>query len=183
MSGNTIKKERDISVGYVIISIVYWILSLTMVLLIFQLSSDDAAASSSFTTGLMLLINNVLGTDLYSDELLRIVGHIGEFALLTVFTYLAMDATNKISDKTSYAESPMKILKSDNEMNITITLWYCILNAIFNEYHQLFISGRDGSIADVIIDCIGIFVVLLIARLIFTIKLKVMGKKEVRYNI
>ncbi len=183
MSNNEVLKKKEYSIGYTIMAVVYWILSVTMVLLIFQLSSDDATASSNFTVGLLLIINNVFGTAFDSDAILRMIGHISEFALLTLFTYLAMDSTNKISDKTSYAESPMKILRSDNEMNITITLWYAILNALFDEYHQLFISGRDGSIIDVLIDCIGIFTVLLLARLIFSISLKIKGKKEVRYNI
>ncbi|MCR4688506.1 MAG: VanZ family protein [Saccharofermentans sp.] len=176
-------KTSDFSVGYTIMAIVYWVLSLATVLVIWQLSADDADASANFTTGIITIINNVFDLAIDDDEVLRLAGHIGEFALLTLFTFLAMDSTNKISDKTSYSESPMKILRSDNEMNITVTMWFCLLNAILDEYHQLFISGRDGSILDVGIDCIGIFVVLIIARLVFSINLRVRGKKEVIYNV
>lgn len=77
----------------------------------------------------------------------------------------------------------MKILQSDNEMNIILTLWFSILNAIFDEYHQLFISGRDGSIIDVGLDMIGVIIVLLMVRLIFTIYLRAKGKQEVRYSV
>ncbi|MBQ5422595.1 MAG: VanZ family protein, partial [Clostridiales bacterium] len=81
------------------------------------------------------------------------------------------------------AESPMKILQSDNEMNIILTIWFTILNALFDEYHQMFVAGRDGSIVDVGVDCIGIIIVLLIIRIIFSISLKARGKKEVRYQV
>ena len=95
---------------------------------------------------------------------------------------MAISSTNKISVKTSYAESPMKILKSDNEMNIIFTVWFTILNAIFDEYHQLFVDGRDGSIKDVLIDLIGIVIVLIIIRIAFTIYLKTKGKSEIVYT-
>ena len=68
-------------------------------------------------------------------------------------------------------------------MNIILTLWFSILNAIFDEYHQLFISGRDGSIIDVGLDMIGVIIVLLMVRLIFTIYLRAKGKQEVRYSV
>ena len=77
----------------------------------------------------------------------------------------------------------MKILQSDNEMNIILTIWFTILNALFDEYHQMFVAGRDGSIVDVGVDCIGIIIVLLIIRIVFSISLKARGKKEVRYQV
>ena len=95
---------------------------------------------------------------------------------------MALSSTNKISSKTSYAESPVKLMRSDNEMNIIFTLWFAILNAIFDEYHQLFVTGRDGSILDVMIDMIGIIIVLIIIRVIFTIYLKYKGRTEIVYT-
>ena len=54
--------------------------------------------------------------------------------------------------------------------------------AVADEYHQLFVDGRSGSILDVAIDGIGIIVVLIIIRVIFTIYLKQLGTQEVRYE-
>ena len=106
------------------------------------------------------------------DSVLRTFAHATEFAWLTFLSYMALSSTNKISNKTSYAESPVKLLRSDNEMNIIFTLWFAILNAIFDEYHQLFVIGRDGSIMDVLVDLIGIVLVLIIIRVVFTIYLQ-----------
>jgi VanZ family protein len=47
----------------------------------------------------------------------------------------------------------------------------------------MFVAGRDGSIVDVGVDCIGIIIVLLIIRIVFSISLKARGKKEVRYQV
>ena len=73
-------------------------------------------------------------------------------------------------------------MKSDNEMNIIFTLWFTILNAIFDEYHQLFVSGHEGGVIDLCKDIAGIVFVLLWIRVIFSISLKVRGKKEIRYT-
>ena len=110
------------------------------------------------------------------------VGHSAEYALLTLLSFLALSSTNKISSKTSYAESPVKLLRSDNEMNIIFTLWFTVLNAIFDEYHQLFVIGRDGSIIDVLIDLIGIVLVLVIIRIAFSIYIRSKGRTEIVYT-
>ena len=178
-----VEKKREVSVIHLIFSIIYWSLTLATVMLIFLLSSDNANDSANFTYLFVEIINGLAGKEIVDNATLRVIGHILEFGCLAFLTFMAFDNTNKISYQTSYAESPMKILQSDNEMNIILTLWFTILNAFFDEYHQLFVAGRDGSIVDVGIDCIGIIVVLLIIRIVFTISLKARGKKEVRYQV
>lgn len=175
--------NREVSIIHLVFAIIYWALTLTTVLLIYMLSSDNATESANFTYVFVELINSFAGKTVVDNNTLRIAGHMAEFGCLAFLTFMAFDNTNKISFKTSYAESPMKLLQSDNEMNIILTIWFTILNAIFDEYHQLFVTGRDGSIVDVGIDCIGIFIVLLIVRVSFTIYLKARGKKEVRYQV
>ena len=177
------ENKREVSIVHLVFAIIYWALTLATVLLIYMLSSDDATDSANFTLVFVELINNVAGKQVVDNSTLRIVGHMTEFACLAFLTFMAFDNTNKISYKTSYAESPMKILQSDNEMNIILTVWFTILNAIFDEYHQLFVAGRDGSIVDVGIDCIGIIITLLIIRVSFSIYLKAKGRKEVRYQV
>ena len=176
-------KNREVSIIHLVFAIIYWALTLATVLLIYTLSSDDANESANFTYVFVELINSFAGKPVVDNFTLRVIGHMAEFGCLAFLTFMAFDNTNKISYKTSYAESPMKILQSDNEMNIILTVWFTILNAIFDEYHQLFVTGRDGSIVDVGIDCIGIIIVLLIVRVVFTIYLKARGRKEVRYQV
>ena len=164
-------------------SVKFWVALAALAMLIFMLSSDDANDSANFTYVFVELINGMAGQQVVDNSTLRVIGHMMEFGCLAFLTFMAFDNTNKISYKTSYAESPMKILQSDNEMNIILTLWFTILNSLFDEYHQMFVSGRDGSIVDVGVDCIGIIIVLLIIRIVFSISLKARGKKEVRYQV
>lgn len=74
------------------------------------------------------------------------------------------------------------MIKSDNEVLILTTLWICALYAVTDEYHQIFVDGRYGSIIDAFYDLIGIFIVLIIIRLVYSISLSIKGKKEVRYE-
>lgn len=185
MSAEKIKEntsDKEISIRYIIVAALFWIITISWIVMIFHLSNQTAVQSSNTSNMIVNVINEILGVDIEDDTVIRKVAHATEFAILTIFTYVALSSTNKISNKTSYAESPVKLMRSDNEMNIVFTLWFTILNAIFDEYHQLFVDGRDGSIKDVLIDLIGIVIVLIIIRIAFTIYLKTKGKSEIVYT-
>ena len=179
---NDNKRDKEISVRYIIVAALFWIITISWIIMIFRLSNQTATQSSITSNMFVNILNEVLGVEIEDDTVIRKVAHATEYAVLTIFSYIALSSTNKISNKTSYAESPVKLMRSDNEMNIVFTLWFTILNAIFDEYHQLFVDGRDGSIKDVLIDIIGIVVILIIIRVVFTIYLKTKGKSEVVYT-
>ena len=174
--------SKEISIRYSLMAFVFWILTLGWIAVIFYLSAESDLESSNLSGSILMFINELCNTNYVDDSILRMAAHSSEFALLTFFTYMALSSTNKISNKTSYSESPVKLMRSDNEMNIIFTLWFTILNAIFDEYHQLFVTGRDGSIFDVMIDMIGIVIVLIIIRVAFTIYLKSKGRTEIVYT-
>lgn len=174
--------EKEISLRYLFLAAIFWILTITWIIVIYFLSNQNSNDSSSMSHMIMNIINELLNTNVEDDSSIRMVAHSSEFALLTVLSYIALSSTNRISSRTSYAESPVKLMRSDNEMNIIFTLWFSVINAIVDEYHQLFIKGRDGTILDVLIDLIGIVIVLILIRVIFTIYLKTKGKTEVVYT-
>ena len=174
--------DKEISIRYSIIAAIFMIITIAWIVMIFHFSNQTATQSTNTSNAVITLINEMLGIEIQDATVIRKIAHATEFALLTLFSYIALSSTNKISNKTSYAESPVKLMRSDNEMNIVFTLWFSILNAIFDEYHQLFVDGRDGAIKDVLIDLIGIVIVLIIIRIVFTIYLKTKGRSEVVYN-
>jgi len=185
MSSDIKKENREISKKNVVLTIVFWALTLAWILVIFMLSNIPITEANENLNALITSFRREIPSytlDIANNQVINTIVHVFEFGLLTVFAYLAISSTNKISVKTSYAESPMKILKSDNEMNIIFTLWFTILNAIFDEYHQLFVEGHDGGVIDLCKDIIGIIFILLWIRVIFSISLKVRGKKEIRYT-
>ncbi len=174
--------RKDISIPNLIAAIISWVLTIAWMILIFYLSSENGAESTNRSTEILKFVELVFGKDFVSDMILRKIAHVIEFSVLTVLAFCSARFTNKISHTRSYAESPVKLVKSDNEMYIAITLWLTMLTAVLDEYHQLFVEGRNGSIRDVLIDAIGIIIILIIIRIIFTIYLKYLGRNEIRYE-
>ena len=174
--------DKEISIRYSILAFIFWVLTLSWIVTIYYMSAQTGAQSSQMSRGFVSALNEIFGLNIQDDGVVRMAAHAAEFALLTFLSYMALSSTNKISNKTSYAESPVKLMRSDNEMNIIFTLWFTILNAIFDEYHQLFVPGRDGSIVDVLIDLVGIVIILAVIRVVFTIYLRSKGRKEVVYT-
>lgn len=175
-------KDKNISAFYLVASIVCWIITAMWIVWIFKLSSETGEMSNERSSSFINLINNLLNIDIDDETLIRKFAHILEYSFLALMTFISIRFTNKVSPSTSYAESHVKIIKSDNEMYIALSLWFSVMIAVFDEYYQLFISGRSGSIIDVCIDLIGICFVLLIVRICFTIYLKQIGKEEYRYD-
>ncbi len=175
-------KNREISYFYVFASVVLWIITIVWMIFLFKMSSENGEESAERSSFYLDLIESITGKSLITEFMLRKIAHVIEYSLLALLSFLAIRFTNKISEKTSYAESRVKIIKSDNEMYIIMSLWLSSLFAIVDEYHQLFVSGRDGSIIDVAIDFGGIVVTLAIIRLVFSLYLRNIGKEEVRYD-
>ncbi|MCQ2515944.1 MAG: VanZ family protein [Saccharofermentans sp.] len=177
-----VKEKIDIDINSLIGSIICWLITCAWIILIFFLSSENATESSARSLEVLHYLEQIFGKNILNELMLRKITHVLEFSFLTLISFLAVRFTNNVSTLTSYAESPVKIIKSDNEMYIAISMWLSFLVAVLDEYHQLFVDGRSGSILDVAIDGIGIIVVLIIIRVIFTIYLKQLGAQEVRYE-
>ncbi|MBO4408246.1 MAG: VanZ family protein [Clostridiales bacterium] len=177
------ENKKEISVIHLILSVILWIATILWLIFIYAVSSRNESDNAYIINSFVNMVNQTVAVPAFlNQKIVKIIVHIFEFALLTIVSYFAIYCTNKISNKGSYAESPIKMIKSDNEMVIIFTLWFTLMNALFDEYHQLFIKGGLGQVEDVLYDSIGIFTVLIICRLVFTFYLKVKGKKEVRYQ-
>lgn len=174
--------SKEFSKYYIVESILCWLVTAAWMLLIYRFSDEAGNASSDRSSEVLEYLRLLFGKDFLSEVVLRKLFHILEFAVLALFSFLAIRSTNKISVQTSYANNPVKIIKSDNELYIVFSLWFCTFYAIIDEYHQLFVTDRSGSFVDVLIDLIGILFTLIIIRIIFTIYLKRLGKLEERYE-
>ncbi len=174
--------NTDISIPDLIAALFFWILTVGWIILLFYLSNENGITSTERSNAAVRFIESIFGEGAVTDIVVRKVAHVVEYSILTVLSFCAVRFTNRISVVKSYAESPVKIIKSDNEMYIAISMWLSLLTAVVDEYHQLFVDGRDGSMKDVVIDSIGIVIVLIIIRIIFSIHLRFIGSKEVRYE-
>lgn len=173
--------EKEISYVALVLSILFWLLSMAWMICIFKFSSESGLESTSRSLSVLQYLKS-LGMTFLTEEVVRKGAHVGEFALLAFLSFMAVRFTNMISPSTSYSQTPVKIIKSDNEMYIVISFWICAVYASIDEYHQLFVSGRNGSIFDFLIDMGGCVIVLLIIRVIFSINLRRHGLSELRYD-
>lgn len=50
---------------------------------------------------------------------------------------------------------------TDFKRRLSLVLFFSLLYAISDEFHQLFVFGREGKLSDIGIDCVGIFIFLI----------------------
>lgn len=138
-----------------------WIAVIVWMALIFYLSHQPATQSNELSSGITAFIvkavENVapnLDFDISGfNHLVRKNAHFVAYLVLGVLTFNAL----RVSGVRGFR-------------NVVIALGICILFAISDEVHQLFIPGRSGEVRDVLIDSagasVGIGVSLVIARII-----------------
>ncbi|MCK4919283.1 MAG: VanZ family protein [Candidatus Pacebacteria bacterium] len=76
------------------------------------------------------------------DFVLRKIAHMSEYGILT-FLFFRASIGQKLYFRKAIAHSVI----------------FSIVFAITDEYHQLFVYGREGSLRDIFIDSLGIFFV------------------------
>lgn len=164
-------ESKKISIINLVSAIIAWIITAIWMIEIFNLSSETGDASTFRSQELLMWLQDKFGIDYIGEALIRDFAHVIEFAVLALVTYVALFFSNRIVKTDGPIEYRMIHIKSENEMCILCSLWICELFAILDEYHQLFVIGRSGSIVDAAIDSIGIITVLLIIRIAFTIRM------------
>lgn len=129
--------------------ILSWAAVILWMLFIFYLSSQVAEQSNQLSTGITQAIMKLLGKlapgiepDLNSfNYFVRKNAHFMAYLLLGLLSYNAM------------GKSRLHSLRS-----ALFALLICVLYAISDEVHQLFVPGRGGQVTDVLIDSAGAMV-------------------------
>jgi VanZ like protein len=85
----------------------------------------------------------------FVDVLLRKLGHITEYAVLTLCWWRALRGLGVVRD---------------NGTAIKIAVAIAFAYAISDEFHQTFVNGRHGTPVDTLIDSVGITIAALYAR-------------------
>lgn len=126
--------------------VISWILVILWMVLIFYLSHQPAIESNNLSTGIterIVAIIERVTSDIDFDisnfnHIVRKNAHFFAYLILGVLVSNALK-NNEIK----------------GSKGIIIVLTICILYAISDEIHQLFIPGRAGQVRDVIIDSAG----------------------------
>ena len=132
------------------------IIAIICCIIIFSFSAVPATASTKQSKGLTYNVIKLLnGNKLSEKELIKLtkkvnplvrkIAHFSIYMILAIFTYMFIQELN-IKSKSE---------KERLRKNILYTCIFCIIYAIFDEIHQIYVPGRTGKAIDVIIDTLG----------------------------
>ena len=138
-----------------IVSLILWMI------VIFSFSSADAnkstGTSDKVITTMIEIKDKITNNETPNNEkeiivknssfYIRKIAHITEYLILGFLTF--------------------NLLKQYSVTNIYYAIGLSILYSCTDEFHQLFINGRSGSIRDVLIDSIGILIGTYLYKLLF----------------
>jgi VanZ family protein len=124
-----------------------WIFVIIWMILIFFLSSQPAIQSGALSTGIAAFIiqaieklSGHIGFDLAQfDHIVRKNAHFFVYLFLGVLVFNALK-------------------RSGRNRNILLAFMICVLYAISDEIHQMFVPGRGPGVKDVLIDSTGAIV-------------------------
>ena len=141
--------------------IISFIVLILWMIVIFSFSSADAnkstGTSDKVITTMIEIKDKITNNETPNNEkeiivknssfYTRKIAHITEYLILGFLTF--------------------NLLKQYSVTNIYYAIGLSILYSCTDEFHQLFISGRSGSIRDVLIDTIGILIGTYLYKLLF----------------
>ncbi len=131
-------------------AILSWILVVIWMAVIFYFSSQPAPVSNDLSQNVTKVIvkgvSNIYDIEVncayeYVHNLNHIVRKLGHFTEYFVLALLVMNA---------FRQSGVEKFKL-----CIYSLFLCVLYAISDEFHQLFVPGRAGQVKDVFIDSLG----------------------------
>lgn len=139
--------------------IIFFILIIINCLTIFFFSHQPGDESGLQSNFIVEIVAKIL-PNVEKETLSFVVRKTAHFSIYAMLGILTMNFTNTTSNK---------IVK-----NTIISLIFCFIYAITDEFHQLFIQGRSGELKDVLIDTsgalTGILMVIIISKIYRKIK-------------
>lgn len=163
-----INQKRTINWIFLFLSLFLWIMVLGWMWFIFYLSSESGPDSLVRSNAVLALLRDGFDIEV-SSFFLRKTAHVVEFGFLTAISYISFASTARITDNKSFIEPSSTDMKSGFEMNASFSLWVTVLYAVFDEYHQIFVFERNGSIVDVLIGIAGGLAVIILIRIVHAV--------------
>lgn len=128
------------------INLILLILWMIFIFIMSSFNSNDSSSQSGFIVSILNYIFKIDNLELLSF-IIRKLAHITEYLILGILMI-----------------NCLKDYRIKNLFIVSILL--CILYSCTDEIHQLFVSGRCGSVIDVMIDSFGIILSISIYKLI-----------------
>lgn len=129
-------------ISRIISAVVFWLLSIAIMLVIFDFSSDTGEESKEISESILSVIIAHIG-EIISHNFLRKLAHFTEYAALGFCIFGALHFTFNVK-------------------KIYIPLIPCVIYAVCDEIHQYFVPERACRVFDIFIDSCGSAVGILI---------------------
>ncbi|MBQ9978114.1 MAG: VanZ family protein [Clostridia bacterium] len=156
-----------------IIRYVFWAFTLAIMVFIFvmsgQTSQESDNTSSSFINSIFtLFMDNFKGLSEIEKEaiiqsfqfIVRKLAHFSIYAALGVCSYSAIATYNLVKMKKFF-----------------LSLGFCFVYSLTDEFHQIFVEGRAGRLYDVAIDSVGALAGILFVILVLFIYKKITSRR------
>lgn len=153
-------------------NVIHWLPAALWMALIFFLSSQPAVSSNSLSKGLTKLIIEILGRFLpidieisTIDVILSQMNHfVRKFAHFFAYMVLGILVSNGFKN-------------SGSKKVFSNSLVICIIYAVSDELHQLFVPGRGCQLKDVLIDSVGSLLGIFLVKEYFRLSKKIIRRQ------
>ncbi len=168
-------------------SLVFFLISILLMGRIFAFSAEKSEESQQTSAGVCYFIASVIVggfSDLPDaekaarvEELVPAVRKIAHFSIYAALGFFLM-----LSALSFYLENKKDIKR---DVSMAFSLGVSLLYAASDEFHQLFVEGRSGSVRDVCIDFCGALVGVFFAIFVLALYQKIRQKREKKkvYNL
>lgn len=153
--------------------LIQWLPALFWMILIFFLSSQPAVSSNSLSKGVTKLIIEILGRilpiNIETSTVEAIVSQMNHFVrkFAHFFAYMILGIL------VSYA-----LNRNRSKKIFLYSFVICVIYAVSDELHQLFVPGRGCQLKDVIIDSTGSFSGILFSKEYFKLSKKIKRRQS-----
>ncbi len=130
-------------------------LSLAVMALIFRFSSQDGDSSGSLSDGVAQTLVNFLSNFISRAQAEGIAAYVRKYAHVALYALLAL-----------FVNLCAFTYPTGRAVKFAVPLGVCLAYALFDEFHQTFVAGRNGCFADVGIDAIGFAAVTVTANIV-----------------
>lgn len=138
------------------LNIIFVIIWMMFIFIMSSFNSNESSNQSNFIVNILSNIFNISNIEILSF-IVRKLAHYTEYTILGILVYNLIYSYNK---------------------KIYISIIICIIYAISDEIHQLFVPGRSCQITDILIDSMGSVTGIILLYIIYKYKHKYIDNKS-----
>ena len=168
-----------------VLSLVFFLLAVLVMGRIFAFSAEVSDKSQQTSEGVCYFIAKVivggfssLTEEQQAEKIEEMVPVVRKVAHFSIYAALGALLTFSVCSYLAECKKRIRYLKGGTAVSI-----FCLLYAATDEFHQLFVDGRSGSVRDVIIDLCGSVCGVLFAAAMTALFVKFINKQSAKKSL